>query len=165
MLIENRWNTTIGSTIKSRKVPVSTDDESDFLDDIVAGSSQKSFKSFAPNAPQNVKTAWDKAAKQTGTDGFGTGSNGMMTHIPIALVIQMEQKNSTGNSDLFGNTVSSAKETTQNILARLDTAISNESNSTIRNYHSKDKQFYESFLKNLGDEGAVSAYERWNYRI
>lgn len=139
-----------------------------FVDSVASHrlSVEKGFDNFGPHAPQNVKQAWNKAAEQTGVNGLGIGSNGLMTHIPAALVIQVEQRSATGSGDVFGNSISSAKEAAAKILDRLENPIALETNSTIRSYHEQEKNFYRAFINNLDEyTSASSAAFISGYRI
>lgn len=133
-------------------VPSNTDDG--FIDNVNAPLAEKGLDSFAPHAPQNVKRAWNKAAVETGVNGLGIGENGLMTHIPAALIIQLEQRQDSGSDDVFGNSVSSARDAATRILSRLENPISPETNSQIRSYQEQEKQFYRSFIGNLDDYSA-----------
>lgn len=148
----------VGNSFPVRKVAVEDDDS--FLGRISPRKSDNGFESFAPHAPMNVKMAWNKAAEQTGADGLGIGDNGMMTHIPAALIVQAEQNHQTGSSDVFGNSVESAKAAATKILDRLNNPVIQESNSKIRDLHDKEKAFYKAFVGNLNDLSG-SAYDLW----
>lgn len=119
---------------------------------------EKGLGSFGPNVPYSVQQAWSQAANQTGANGLGIGTNGMMTHIPAALVLQAEQRMTTGNSDLFGSSVSSAKNAAENILSRLNNPLAPESNAKIHSYQEQEKQFYMAFLHNLASNGTLDGH-------
>lgn len=150
MLIQNkpRVGMPLGGTHTKATV---AEDNTGFIKSVASQSlrTEKSFENFAPHAPQNVKQAWNRAATQTGVNGLGIGENGMITHIPAALVLQIEQQQQTGSSDVFGNSVGSALESAKKILERLENPILPETNAKIRSYHEQEKSFYRSFIGHL----------------
>lgn len=148
----------MGNSIPVHKVV--TEESSDFSSRISPQKTDNGFDSFGPHAPMNVKLAWNKAAEQTGVNGLGIGKNGMMTHIPAALVVQAEQNHLTGSNDIFGNSVESAKNTAIRILNKLDNPIVPETNTKIRDLQEQERIFYKSFINNLNELGG-SAYDLW----
>lgn len=110
-----------------------------------------SFDSLAPNAPGNVKDAWEKAEQETGTNGFGKGADGKLTHISAMRALQIEQRLTKGHSDFLGDTKESAIEAAQRALDRMTSSLWASSSAGTAELHTKEKGFYEAFLKNLGE--------------
>lgn len=162
MLIQNKPRVAMPLGGNYTKTPVA-EDNTGFIKNVASQSlrTEKGFESFAPHAPQNVKQAWNRAATETGVNGLGIGENGMITHIPAALVLQIEQQQQVGNSDVFGNSVGSALASAQKILNRLENPILPETNAKIRSYHEQEKSFYRSFIGHLeeyNNPGSTTEY-------
>ena len=109
--------------------------------------SVKNKKSFdgldilGPEAPNEVKEAWNKAEKECGINGYGVDSGGKLTCLTSLFAMSFESAYNGGGRDILGTTVHSAKTAVQKALDRL--GIPQDSKEK------KEKFFYESFLRYL----------------
>ena len=79
---------------------------------------ERLLQNIAPNAPEEVKTAWKEAAKEVGANGMGMKKNGMLSHISQMLVQQViNAHNGNPNpQDIMGDSVESAWQATKSTL-------------------------------------------------
>ncbi len=96
---------------------------------------------LGPSAPDRVKEAWKKAEKESGTNGYGMNSEGMLTNITVLFAMSVESRLKAGKSDILGSTVDSAVTVVQKALERLGIPENDE--------EKKEKAFYEAFLRFL----------------
>ncbi len=113
---------------------------------------EKAFDMVGPNAPQDVKDAWMKAAKEVNANGLGIRDNGMMSHISQMMVQRLNKmlKGETENFDILGNTVESAIQATKKALYDLDHPLA-PAYRTIEaeQVRIKEREFYVAFLERL----------------
>ena len=119
------------------------------MDNKVSYKNDNNFKNLAPNAPINVKEAWNKAIEETGVNGFGIGEDGKLTHISQLFVMMTSQRFYTGHSDVLGNSKESAIKAVQEALYNINNPLIPKTDFKIIEYQKKEKSFYEAFLKNL----------------
>lgn len=146
----------VGDNVKMSKGNVT---ESQFLDtyaEKAAGKvdfDEKSFEYMAPNAPEEVKKAWMEAAKETGANGMGMASNGMLTHISAMLVNRAVNwmNGEENNSDVLGNSVESALEAARQALYNLDNPLEPVSKRSLEVQQEilKERNFYQAFIDKL----------------
>ncbi|SEL49614.1 hypothetical protein SAMN04487770_11149 [Butyrivibrio sp. ob235] len=116
----------------------------------------------APNAPQEVKSAWIDASRETGFNGMGYGESGATKlFAEVSASARMTDNSIAGVQDLFGGTVDSAIDAVS--AARYDT-INNSANG-----NSKELEFYDNLLGKLNGlkDGSytpsdVSTFEKMN---
>ncbi len=116
---------------------------------------EKAFASVGSKAPEEVKRAWMDAAKETGVNGLGIGSDGMITHISQMMTQRLKRSLTGGGdtNDILGNSVSSAIRAAKEALHDLEYPRSPDHNNSIevQRQRMKERAFYQAFLKNLGD--------------
>ena len=100
-----------------------------------------SLKMLGQSASQEVRNAWEQAQAETGTNGVAMNSDGMLTQITSLFAMSFENAYVNGSRDIFGSTNKSAEAAVWRALHRLGTPQNIEAE--------KEKQFYESFLRNL----------------
>ena len=137
---QNKLNTSPSKAGSSTGSTSATDSAS------YASSSQNAYKSLAPNAPQEVKDAWEAAAKKTGVNSLTDSTE---TYLSCLFAIQSEQKSVTGSTDVLGKTTDSAKEAIKKALNRLNGLESEVTNTKIKEYRQKEKDFYTELLAQL----------------
>ena len=111
--------------------------------------SVKNKKSFdgldilGPEAPNEVKEAWNKAEKECGINGYGYGVNsgGKLTCLTSLFAMSLVSAYNGGGRDILGNTVYSAKTVVKKALDSLGIPQNSE--------EKKEKLFYEAFLRFL----------------
>ena len=117
-----------------------------------ADQDEKAFEMVGPNAPQEVKDAWMKAAKEVNANGMGIRGNGMMSHISQMMVQRLNKqlKGETENFDILGNTVESAIQATKKALYDLEHPVVYTPRSIeVQQARIKEGEFYRAFLKRL----------------
>ncbi len=112
---------------------------------------EKAFEMVGPNAPQNVKDAWIKAAKEVNANGMGIGENGMMSHISQMMVQRVTKMLKGENTpDILGKTVESAIWATKQALYDLEHPLANTPKSIeVQQARIKEREFYIAFLEKL----------------
>jgi hypothetical protein len=114
---------------------------------------EKAFETVGPNAPENVKKAWMDAAKETGVNGLGIKSNGMLGHISQMMVQRVKNwyNGESNSTDILGNTVDSAISATKQALYDLDNPLEPNSKKSIEVQHLlvQERAFYNAFLEKL----------------
>lgn len=114
---------------------------------------KSAFESVGPTAPESVKNAWMQAAEETGVNGCGIKSNGMLSHISQMLVMQMQRRmNGVQNyNDILGNTVESALLAAKQALYALEHPLdpSQPKSEEVKQHIEKEKEFYGSFIDKL----------------
>ena len=109
--------------------------------------SVKNKKSFdgldilGPEAPNEVKEAWNKAENECGINGYGVNSGGKLTCLTSLFAMSLESAYNGGGRDILGTTVHSAKTAVQKALDRLGIPQNNDER--------KEKLFYEAFFEFL----------------
>ena len=111
------------------------------------------FEHAGPNAPQSVKDAWMEAAKETGANGLGYTSNGIIVtemHVQEFLKWYWGGKKAEF-PDVLGSSVESAIQATQQALYNFDHPLEPNKVMSIeeRQYNMKERQFYVAFLEKL----------------
>ncbi len=122
--------------------------------DKAAEYAEKAFLSVGSKAPEEVKKAWMEAAKETGANGLGVGSNGMMTHISQMMVQRLKKNwlNGTGDSvDILGSSVSSAMRAAKQALYDLENPLvpENTRSMEVQRCRLQEKAFYQAFIEKL----------------
>ncbi len=112
------------------------------------------LKNYGPNAPEEVKDAWTKAAEETGYNPNGTDENGKVTHI-TQLYLQAspkagDDKPAINGNDVLGSSVSSARDAVSEMLAALEEKLKDPTLTQKESYE-KEKSFYQAFLNNLDE--------------
>ena len=111
------------------------------------------FENVGPNAPQSVKDAWMEAAKETGANGLGITSNGIIvTEMFVQQFLNWYWGGKEGRAyDVLGSSVESAIQATQQALYNFDHPLEPNKVMSIeeRQYHMKERQFYVAFLEKL----------------
>ena len=106
---------------------------------------EKAFDMIGPNALQDVKDAWMKAAKEVNANGMGIKKNGMLSHIS-----QMMGDGDVDNIDILGNTTESAIQATKQALYNLDHPLEYVPKSIeVQRACMKERKFYVAFLERL----------------
>ena len=123
-------------------------------EDKAAEYAEKAFLSVGSKAPEEVKKAWMEAAKETGANGLGVGSNGMMTHISQMMVQRLKKNwlNGTGDSDdILGSSVSSAMRAAKQALYDLENPLvpENTRSMEVQRCRLQEKAFYQAFIEKL----------------
>ena len=143
----------------STNVPKSTETSS-FADTIAEKAEtakidweELAFEHAGPNAPQSVKDAWMEAAKETGANGLGYTSNGIIVtemHVQEFLKWYWGGKKAEF-PDVLGSSVESAIQAAQQALYNFDHPLEPNKVMSIeeRQYHMKERQFYVAFLEKL----------------
>ncbi len=93
------------------------------------------------NAPESLREAWDKAEQETGINGEARDADGKLSALTKLFVLSLEKFYREGDSDILGNTVSSARTAILQALSRLG--------SPQTDAQKKEKEFYEAFLRYL----------------
>lgn len=109
-----------------------------------ANTSRRSFDGLeilGPSAPGEVKEAWKKAEKESGVNGYGMNSKGMLTQLTELFTASMVNRMNGKGSDVLGDSAYSARAAVQSALSRLGIPQNNE--------EKKEKFFYETFLRYL----------------
>lgn len=117
-----------------------------------ADQDEKAFEMVGPNAPQEVKDAWMKAAKEVNANGMGIRGNGMMSHISQMMVQRLNKqlRGETENFDILGNTVESAIQATKQALYDLEHPVVYTPRSIeVQQARMKEGEFYRAFLEKL----------------
>lgn len=114
----------------------------------IPSTTKPSFASLGPSSPDSVKNAWIKASMDTNLNGYGKTSKGEFNHISAMLTLQSRQIYKDGNADFLGDSVFSAISATEKALDLLNNP-SNARFHTNSADESKEKAFYETFLKYL----------------
>ncbi len=111
------------------------------------------LQSIAPNAPEEVKTAWKEASKEVGVNGMGMKKNGMLSHISQMLVQQViNAHNGIPNpQDIMGDSVESAWQATKKALYALENPLApiNQRKLEVQEQIKKEKEFYQTFIMKL----------------
>ena len=111
------------------------------------------FENVGPNAPQSVKDAWMEAAKETGANGLGITSNGIIvTEMFVQQFLNLYWGGKEGRAyDVLGSSVESAIQAAQQALYNFDHPLEPNKVMSIeeRQYHMKERQFYVAFLEKL----------------
>ena len=115
---------------------------------------EKAFDMIGPNALQDVKDAWMKAAKEVNANGMGIKKNGMLSHISQMMVQrlnkQMKGEGDEDNIDILGNTIESAIQATSQALYDLDHPREYVPKSIeVQQACMKEREFYVAFLEKL----------------
>ena len=101
----------------------------------------------APNASEEVKSAWIDAAKETGYNGMGYGGSGATRlFADLAESARMTDNSIAGVQDLLGGTVESAIDAISS--ASYDRAHIDSDSADPENLR-KEQEFYDSFLEKL----------------
>ena len=114
---------------------------------------EEALESVGSNAPQSVKDAWMEAAKETGANGLGLTSNGIIvTEMHMQQFLNWYWGGKEGRAyDVLGSSVESAIQAAQQALYNFDHPL--EPNRAMsmeeRQYHIKERQFYVAFLEKL----------------
>lgn len=121
---------------------------------------EKAFNSVGSKAPKEVKDAWMDAARETGVNGLGIGSNGMMSHISQLMVQRLKRimmGDGADPNDILGNSISSAIRAIEQALYDLDHPLvpNNTRSIEVQRQRAKEKEFYQVFLRNLGTEAVL----------
>ena len=118
-----------------------------------ASQDEKAFEMAGPNAPQEVKDAWMKAAKEINVNGMGIQGNGMMSHISQMMVQRLNKqlKGETENFDILGSTVESATQAAKKALYDLEhPAVYTPRSIEVQQARIREGEFYRAFLEKLG---------------
>lgn len=111
------------------------------------------LQNIAPNAPEEVKTAWKEAAKEVGVNGMGMKKNGMLSHISQMLVQQViNAYNGNPNpQDVMGDSVESAWRAAKKALYDLENPLApiNQRKLEVQEQIKKEKEFYKAFITKL----------------
>lgn len=114
---------------------------------------ESAFESVGPTAPESVKNAWMQAAEETGVNGYGIRSNGMLSHISQMLVMQMQKRLSGAQNynDILGSTVESALQAAKQALYALEHPLdpTQPKSEEVKQHKEKEKEFYASFIEKL----------------
>lgn len=114
---------------------------------------EKLLENIAPNAPEEVKTAWKEASKEVGVNGMGMKKNGMLSHISQMLVQQLiNAHNGNPNpQDILGDSVESAWQTAKKALYALENPLApiNQRKLEVQEQIKKEKEFYQAFITKL----------------
>lgn len=134
---------------------------------------QKWFETAAPNAPQSVQNAWNKATADVGVSGFGISSDGDFSYVPQIMATQAKEAlisqyragvfsvdgkvdseklrewSAQHKMDYLGDTVSSAKEACKNVLNNLENPGSGSWTAATSEQLEKERTFYTRFLTYL----------------
>lgn len=114
---------------------------------------EKAFETLGSNASESVKKAWIDAAKETGANGLGVTSNGMLGHISQMMVQRVKNwyNGEADFTDILGNTVESAISATKQALYDLDNPLEPNSQKSVDVQHLliKERDFYNAFLEKL----------------
>lgn len=114
---------------------------------------EKLLESIAPNAPEEVKTAWKEASKEVGINGMGMKKNGMLSHISQMLVQQVinEHNGNPNPKDVLGNSVESAWQAAKKALYALENPLApiNQRKLEVQESIKKEKEFYQAFITRL----------------
>lgn len=119
---------------------------------------EKAFEMVGPYAPQDVKNAWMKAAKEVNANGVGIRGNGMMSHISQMMVQRLNKqlKGETGNFDILGNTVGSAIQAMKKVLYDLEHPVVYTPRSIeVQQARIKEGEFYRAFLEKLEQQRSI----------
>ena len=114
---------------------------------------EEALESVGSNAPQSVKDAWMEAAKETGANGLGLTSNGIIvTEMHMQQFLNWYWGGKEGRAyDVLSSSVESAIQAAQQALYNFDHPL--EPNKVMsmeeRQYHIKERQFYVAFLEKL----------------
>lgn len=123
--------------------------------DRAAEYAEKAFAYIGSRAPEEVKQAWMKAAEETGTNGLGINSNGMMSHISQMMVQRLKKSwlGGADDRDILGNSVSSALQAAKQALYDLENPLTpvNTRNMEVQRNRMKEKEFYQAFIQKLED--------------
>ena len=139
------------------------------------------FECCAHYAPDEVKKAWMEAAKETGANGMGIGSNGMMTHLSAMHVRMITNNIKRGyweggrvtdlpDCDILGSTVESALWAAKEALYDLEHPLDTSGRGyKVQQCILKEKAFYKSFIEKLehindSTKEADSSYIRTSYK-
>ena len=106
--------------------------------------------SIGPNAPDEVKDAWNKAEEETGVNGLGMSASGKLSHLSSMFTMQLQNQLSGRGSDLLGDSKESAIRAAQEALHRLENPIDISYRDPIND--PDEAAFYKAFIKNLGGE-------------
>ena len=111
------------------------------------------FENVGLNAPQSVKDAWMEAAKETGANGLGITGNGIIvTEMFVQQFLNWYWGGKEGRAyDVLGSSVESAIQAAQQALYNFDHPLEPNKVMSIeeRQYHMKERAFYEAFLDKL----------------
>lgn len=121
------------------------------LQELLKDNNERRFDLYGPNASEDVKQAWMNAAKETGIEGLGMSTGGMLNHI-TQLDVQMAIKRYNGEEpDVLGSTVGSAMQAIERALYDLEHPLESNNNrsASVQESIAKEKEFYERFLENL----------------
>ncbi len=114
---------------------------------------EKLLENIAPNAPEEVKTAWKEASKEVGVNGMGMKKNGMLSHISQMLVQQViNAHNGNPNpQDILGDSVESAWQAAKKALYALENPLApiNQRKLEVQEQIKKEKEFYQAFITKL----------------
>lgn len=113
---------------------------------------EEAFESVGANAPEEVKQAWMEAAKEIGTNGFGIGKNGMMSHISQMMIERVERGWNGGDpNDILGSSVQSALRAVKQALYDLDHPRSAGHTRSIeaQRCRAQERKFYQAFIERL----------------
>ncbi len=134
--------------------------ENQFLDTVAKKATENTIdyeerllQNIAPNAPEEVKTAWKEAAKEVGANGMGMKKNGMLSHISQMLVQQViNAHNGNPNpQDIMGDSVESAWQAAKKALYNLENPLApiNQRKLEVQEQIKKEKEFYQAFITKL----------------
>ncbi|MDO5575260.1 MAG: hypothetical protein Q4G60_14920 [bacterium] len=118
------------------------------VQELLKDNNERRFEVYGPNAPEEVRQAWMKAAEETGLNGFGVNTDGQMSHISQLDVQRAIQWYNGENPDVLGTTVESAKQAVEKALYDLENPlepITNRSESVQKSIE-QEKAFYSSLL-------------------
>ena len=100
----------------------------------------KDATAFEPESSDDVKSAWDRALAETGTNPFP------MNRISTALVLHVESGQRDSGSTFLGKNVDSAKTMAENIIYRLENPLTPPANP---DFTGQELRFYKKFLEFL----------------
>ncbi len=109
------------------------------------------FSRFAPNAPEEVRKAFQETAEETGY--YEYSGKGKRNHISQIHVRQVENRqNGVANyMDVFGGSVASALQAARQMLYDLENPLilDNQHSEEVIKYREQEKEFYRAFIEKL----------------
>jgi len=119
------------------------------IQELLKDNNERRFELYGPNAPEEVKQAWMKAAEETGLNGLGMNAGGQMSHI-TQLDVQRAIKWYNGeNPDVLRTTVESARQAVEKALYDLEHPLEPIAKRSTSAQQSLEKEFYVAFLEKL----------------
>lgn len=105
------------------------------------------LNALGPNAPLEVRVAWDKAEQQVGVSGYGAESFGNLTYVNAMVNLKVQDSVSSQKNDFLGTTVATAINATKKALFLVEN--SNISSSQNPEDYKQERAFYTALLQNL----------------